>query len=42
MPEDFIMQMRPCFGEEEKQAICEYMSEDGFITEFEKASEIIL
>jgi perosamine synthetase len=39
MPEDFIMQMRPCFGEEEKQAICEYMSEDGFITEFERTEK---
>ena len=31
---DFIMQMRPWFGEEEKKAVCEYMDEDGFITEF--------
>ena len=31
---EFIMQMRPLFGEEEKKAICEYMDEDGFITEF--------
>ncbi len=30
------MQMRPLFGEEEKQAICEYMDEDGFITEFKR------
>jgi perosamine synthetase len=33
---DFIMQMRPWFGEEEKRAICEYMDEDGFITEFKR------
>ena len=31
---DFIMQMRPLFEEEEKRAVCEYMDEDGFITEF--------
>ena len=35
---DFIMQMRPLFGEEEKQAICEYMDEDGFITEFKRTA----
>lgn len=34
MVDDFIMQMRPFFGEEEKRAICDYMDEDGFITEF--------
>ena len=28
--------MRPFFGEEEKRAICEYMDEDGFITEFKR------
>jgi len=33
---DFIMQMRPLFGSEEKKAISEYMDEDGFITEFKK------
>ena len=33
---DFIMQMRPFFGEEEKKAVCEYMDEDGFITEFKR------
>jgi perosamine synthetase len=32
----FIMQMRPLFGAEEKRAICEYMDEDGFITEFRR------
>ena len=33
---DFIMQMRPWFGDEEKQALCEYMDEGGFITEFKR------
>ena len=33
---EFIMQMRPLFGEEEKRAIAEYMDEDGFITEFKR------
>ena len=33
---DFIMQMRPLFGEEEKKAVCDYMDEDGFITEFKR------
>lgn len=36
MTNDFIMQMRPLFGEEEKRAICEYMDEDGFLTEFKR------
>ena len=36
MNHDFIMQMRPLFGEEEKKAISEYMDEDGFITEFKR------
>ncbi len=31
---EFIMQMQPLFGEEEKQAVCQYMGEGGFITEF--------
>lgn len=30
------MQMRPLFGAEEKKAICDYMDEDGFITEFKR------
>jgi perosamine synthetase len=34
MSDDFIMQMRPWFGEEEKKAVCDYMNEDGFITEY--------
>jgi len=33
---DFIMQMRPLFGEEEKRAITDYMDEGGFITEFKR------
>ena len=33
---EFIMQMRPHFGEEEKKAITEYMNEDGFITEYKR------
>lgn len=33
---EFIMQMRPFFGEEEKRAICSYMDEDGFVTEFKR------
>jgi len=36
---DFIMQMRPLFEEEEKKAVCEYMDEDGFITEFKRTEE---
>ncbi|WP_416695866.1 DegT/DnrJ/EryC1/StrS family aminotransferase [Candidatus Pseudothioglobus sp. Uisw_050_01] len=36
MSDDFIMQMRPWFGKEEKQAVCSYMDEDGFITEFKR------
>ena len=36
---DFIMQMRPWFAVEEKKAICEYMDEDGFITEFKRTEE---
>jgi len=36
MTKEFIMQMRPWFGAEEKQALMEYMDEDGFLTEFKK------
>ncbi len=36
---NFIMQMRPWFDVEEKRAICEYMDEDGFITEFKRTEE---
>jgi len=37
--DEFIMQMRPLFGEEEKSAICAYMDEDGFITEYKKTNK---
>lgn len=33
---DFIMQMRPWFGAEEKEALSNYMDEDGFLTEFKR------
>jgi len=36
---ELIIQMRPLFGEEEKRAICEYMDEDGFITEFKRTEQ---
>ena len=36
---EFITQMRPLFGDEEKKAICEYMDEDGFITEFKRTQK---
>lgn len=36
MANEFIMQMQPWFGEEEKRAVCEYMDEGGFITEFKR------
>lgn len=39
MGKPFIMQMRPWFGEEEKRAVCEYMDEDGFITEFKRTEQ---
>lgn len=39
MNDAFIMQMRPWFGEEEKRAVCEYMDEDGFITEFKRTEQ---
>ena len=34
MSDEFLMQMRPWFGDEEKKAVCDYMDEDGFLTEF--------
>ena len=40
MSNEFIMQMRPWFGDEEKNAINKYMQEDGFITEF-KNTELL-
>ena len=36
---DYIMQMRPLFEKEEKDAICKYMNEDGFITEFKRTEK---
>lgn len=36
---EFIMQMRPWFGCEEKQALSEYMDEDGFLTEFKRTAK---
>lgn len=36
MSDNMIMQMRPLFGAEEARAVCEYMEEDGFITEFKR------
>lgn len=36
---EFIMQMRPHFGVEEKKAISKYMDEDGFITEFKRTEK---
>lgn len=39
MSDKFIMQMRPLFGEEEKQALCDYMDEGGFLTEFKRTSQ---
>jgi perosamine synthetase len=44
MSEEFIMQMRPWFGDEERKAINSYMMTDGFLTEFkntEKFEEMI-
>lgn len=37
--QNFILQMQPWFGEEEKKAICEYMDEGGFITEFKRTEK---
>jgi len=36
---EFIPQMEPLFGEEEKKAICEYMDEGGFLTEFKRTTK---
>ncbi|MGB6327683.1 MAG: DegT/DnrJ/EryC1/StrS family aminotransferase [Halarcobacter sp.] len=36
---EFIMQMQPWFAEEEKKAICEYMDEGGFLTEFKRTQQ---
>jgi len=39
MAMEFIMQMCPLFGEEEKRALSEYMDEGGFITEFKRTEK---
>ena len=36
---DFIMQMRPWIGEEEEDAINNYMQSDGFLTEYKLTEE---
>lgn len=36
MIQEFIPQMRPLFGEEEKAEILSYLDEDGFMTEFKR------
>lgn len=36
MEREFILQMQPLFGEEEKQALCDYMDEGGFLTEHKR------
>ena len=38
MSDEFIMQMRPWFGAEEKAAMAAYMDEDGFLTEFKRTA----
>ncbi len=35
---DFIPQMVPLFGSKEKKAICDYMDEGGFLTEFKRTA----
>ena len=39
MAREFIMQMRPWIGSEEKHAINSYMEEDGFLTEFKNTKK---
>ncbi len=36
---EFIMQMQPWFGEEEKRSIREYLDENGFMTEFKRTEK---
>jgi len=36
---DFILQMQPWFGDEEKRAITEYLDEGGFMTEFKRTEK---
>ena len=38
-PAEFLMQMRPLFGKEEKEALASYMDEDGFLTEFRNTTK---
>jgi perosamine synthetase len=35
----FIAQMSPWFGDEEKHAICDYLDEGGFLTEFKRTQQ---
>jgi len=35
---EFILQMQPCFGAEEKQALCDYMDQGGFVTEYRQTA----
>jgi perosamine synthetase len=42
MEKEFINQMQPLFGDEEKRAVCEYMDEGGFITEFRRTERFEL
>ena len=37
--QDFIMQMQPWFGDEEKKAINDYLDENGFMTEFKRTEK---
>ncbi len=39
MANDFIPQMRPLFGLEERSELLQYLEEDGFITEFQRTYE---
>lgn len=39
MTADFIPQMEPWFGPEEARAVCEYMREGGWITEFKRTEQ---
>lgn len=39
MDREFIMQMRPWIGDEERQAVNDYMQTDGFLTEFKLTKE---
>jgi perosamine synthetase len=39
MDREFIMQMRPWIGDEERQAVNDYMQTDGFLTEFKLTEE---